>query len=74
MVGVDEFKYGRQQVIEHFTSGAVHWGWFYRGTDASSRVFQCRHKVILRMISRLSPPKNACVLEVVAVPVWQWSS
>ena len=40
MRGVDEVKYGRQQVIEHFTSGAVHWGWFYRGTDARAFLFQ----------------------------------
>jgi SAM-dependent methyltransferase len=64
MADVDEVKDGQRQVIEHFTSGALTWDWFYRGTDASSRIFQRRHKVIFRMISRLSLPKNACVLEV----------
>jgi len=64
MVDGDGVSDGQRKVVKYFKSRAPYWDWVYRGADVCSRVFQRRREVVLRMIGQLSPPRNACVLEV----------
>jgi len=64
MADPDKVNEGQRQVVKYFTSAAPRWDEHYRGTSVLSRVFQRRRRVILKMISQLPLPQNACVLEV----------